>query len=225
MLTSSPRRSDCVNVVEWQAPCRRPVAGSGTCEVAVLTIMFTDIVNSTQTIERLGDAAWSNLLSRHDAIFRRTLARFGGHEVESTGDGFFSVFDSPMTGIRCALAVRSALRGLDIDIRCGLHRSECLTVCGHVRGLGVHMAARVASAAQPNQILISCAVREVLVGELSLGHGHRHALRGLSGEHELFEVRGFVQGERQAGSTRREPARPPGRVEPAYPVDASGQWS
>jgi class 3 adenylate cyclase len=157
---------------------------------SLLTLLFTDIVESTQTIERVGDEAWYTLLMRHDAIVRARLAAFGGREVDSAGDGFFAVFDVPASGIHCAAAIRSALEALGMRIRCGLHIGECLTTGSQVSGLAVHIAARIASAAPPNEILVSRAVKELVAGAgVEFADGHLHALRGLSGEHELFAVK------------------------------------
>jgi class 3 adenylate cyclase len=159
------------------------------------TLLFTDIVESTQMLERLGDEGWYTLLMRHDAIVRGWLGVFGGHEVKCAGDGFFAVFDVPARGIHCAAAIRSALEVLGMRIRCGVHAGECLTAGSQVSGLAVHITARIASAARPNEILVSRAVKELATGaDVAFAEGRLHALRGVSGEHELFAVKSAGQG-------------------------------
>lgn len=160
---------------------------------SLLTLLFTDIVGSTQTVERLGDEAWYALLTRHDEAVRAQLMAFAGREVDSAGDGFFAVFATPRSGIQCAVSIRSALRALGLSIRCGLHASECLTVGSNVTGLAVHLAARVASAAAPGEILVSRAVRDLTSsGGLGFATGRFRELRGLRGLHELFAVEAAV---------------------------------
>ena len=183
-LTSSPQLSFAGMAKGGEAGFRTEML-----KRSLLTLLFTDIVESTQMIERLGDEAWYTLLVRHDAMVRARLAAFGGREVRCTGDGFFAIFDEPARGIHCAAEVRSALKALGMRIRCGLHTSECLMAGRQVSGLAVHIAARIAAAARPNEILVSRAVKELTAGgEIEFADGHLHALRGLSDEHELFTV-------------------------------------
>ena len=166
-----------------------PVSRTKVLKRSLLTLLFTDIVESTQMIERLGDVAWYTLHMQHDAIVRARLAAFGGREVKCAGDGFFAVFDAPARAIHCAAAIRSALKALGMRIRCGLHTSECLMAGSQVSGLAVHIAARIASAARPNEILASRAVKELAASaDVEFADGHLHALRGVSYEHELFTV-------------------------------------
>ena len=116
---------------------------------------------------------------QHDAIVRARLAAFGGREVDSAGDGFFAVFDAPARGIHCAAGIRSALEALGIGIRCGLHTSECLVAGSQVSGLAVHIAARIASVARPNEILVSRAVKELAAGaDVEFADGHLQPYEG-----------------------------------------------
>jgi class 3 adenylate cyclase len=157
---------------------------------ALLTLLFTDIVESTKLIEQLGDEAWYRLHMQHNTVVRARLAAFGGREVKCAGDGFFAVFQTPILGIHCAAGIRSSLQALGMRIRCGLHTSECLVEGSRVSGLAVHIAARIASAARPNEILVSRAVKDLAAGaDVQFVEGHVEALRGLSGEQELFTVK------------------------------------
>jgi class 3 adenylate cyclase len=157
---------------------------------SLLTLLFTDIVESTKMIERLGDEAWYHLLMKHNAVVRARLAAFGGREVKCAGDGFFAVFNAAVSAIHCAAGIRSSLQALGMRIRCGLHTSECLVEGSQVNGLAVHIAARIASAARPSEILVSRAVKDLAAGaDIVFADGHMQLLRGLSDEHELFTVK------------------------------------
>jgi class 3 adenylate cyclase len=156
-------------------------------ESVLLTLLFTDIVGSTEMAERLGDAEWSALLSRHHAIVRRQLEAFRGKEVDTAGDGFFATFDRPGQAVRFAAAARAALSAIGIAIRAGVHAGECDVTAGRVVGVAVHVAARVTQAAQSGEILVSNTVRELLAGSgLRFSSRERQALRGLSEARELF---------------------------------------
>lgn len=164
-----------------------PVSVAG-CRMA-LTLMFTDIVASTCLIERIGDQAWHQLLTRHDAVVRAQLRRYSGREVDSAGDGFFAVFDSASDAIRCAVTVRRALFSLGLQIRCGVHTSECWVAGRKVSGLAVHMAARIAASAAPDEILVSKAAKELAAEEGARFLEFRcEELRGLRGIHQLFPL-------------------------------------
>ena len=111
-------------------------------------MLFTDIVASTERAAELGDAAWRNLLRSHHGLVRRELARYGGREMDTAGDGVFATFDGPARAIRCACAVRDAVRELDLEIRAGLHAGECELLDGKAAGIAVSIDARVASTAR-----------------------------------------------------------------------------
>jgi class 3 adenylate cyclase/pimeloyl-ACP methyl ester carboxylesterase len=154
------------------------------------TILFTDIVASTETASRLGDRAWRELIEQHHAVGRRELARFRGREIRSTGDGLLAVFDGPVRAIHCARALVEAVRPLGIDIRAGVHAGEIELVGEDVAGIAVHVGARVASLARSSEVLVSSTVKDLVAGS-----GHEfdsrgtHTLKGVEGSWELFAVR------------------------------------
>ena len=124
----------------------------------LLTLLFTDIVGSTELAARLGDRDWRGLLEKHDAAVRRGLEQFRGHEVNTTGDGFLATFDGPARAIRCACSIRDDMAALGLEIRSGLHTGECELVGDDVAGIAVHTAARVAALAGPGEVLVSSTV-------------------------------------------------------------------
>jgi class 3 adenylate cyclase len=141
---------------------RRKEAAAG--ESIVATILFTDIVNSTQRAHDIGDSGWRTLLDRHDAIVRRELVRFRGREVNTTGDGFVASFDSASQAVRCARGVQEGLGALHVEVRAGIHTGECQVVGNDLRGVAVHLAARVCSSAQPGEIRVTSTVKDLLSG-------------------------------------------------------------
>jgi class 3 adenylate cyclase len=151
------------------------------------TVMFTDIVGSTETAARLGDRAWRDLLARHDQLSRAQLARFRGRAVKSLGDGFLSTFDGPARAIRCALELRDELRELGVELRAGLHTGECEAIGDDVGGLAVHIGARVGALAAPREVLVSNTVKDLVVGS-GIGFADRgeHALKGVPGKWRLW---------------------------------------
>jgi class 3 adenylate cyclase/pimeloyl-ACP methyl ester carboxylesterase len=155
----------------------------------LLTLLFTDIVGSTEIAARLGDRDWRALLEKHDTAVRRELESFRGHEANTTGDGFLATFDGPARAIRCACAIRDRVRELGLEIRAGLHTGECELVRGDVAGIAVHTAARVASLAEPGDVLVSSTVKDLVAGS-GTGFEHRgdHELKGIPGEWRLFVV-------------------------------------
>ena len=153
------------------------------------TVLFTDIVESTETAGRLGDARWRELLAEHDDIVRRELDRHRGREVKHTGDGFLASFDGPARGIRCAGAIRDAVRQAGIEIRAGLHTGECEARGDDLAGMAVHIGARVAARAGPSEVLVSGTVRDLVVGSgLPLEDRGLHALKGVDGEWRIFAL-------------------------------------
>lgn len=160
------------------------VRGYGA-ERVLTTIVFTDIVGSTERAALLGDDRWRDLLDNHDAIIRHELDRFSGHEVNTAGDGFVATFTSPSAAIACADAIVDAVRVLGIEVRVGIHAGE-VEVRGarkeDVAGMAVHIGARVAALAGPSEVLVSSTVRDIVTGSR-----HRFADRG---EHELKGVPG-----------------------------------
>jgi class 3 adenylate cyclase len=154
------------------------------------TVLFTDIVASTERASDLGDSAWREVLDQHDAVVRTVLARHRGREVKSTGDGFLATFDGPARGIRCALELRAELAKLGIEVRAGLHTGEVEMRGDDVGGIAVHIAARVQTAAAPGEVLVSRTVNDLVVGS-GIGFDDRgaRALKGVPGEWQLFAVR------------------------------------
>ncbi len=156
---------------------------------AVTTVMFTDIVGSTELARNLGDSAWADLIEKHDALVRAELRRFGGQEVDTAGDGFLASFTSPTAAIRCARAVREATANTGIQIRIGLHAGECDLIGGKPRGIAVHVGARVAAEADAGEVLISQTVRDLVAGSgLSLEDAGEYELKGVPDRWHLYRV-------------------------------------
>jgi class 3 adenylate cyclase len=153
------------------------------------TVLLTDIVNSTAHASRLGDQRWSQLLDSHDEFARRQVGRFNGTGVKSTGDGMLAIFDGPARAIACAVALRSGVRSLGLEIRTGIHTGEIERRGDNVGGIGVHIAARVEAAAEPGEVLVSRTVKDLVVGSgFSFISRGSHALKGVPEEWELFAV-------------------------------------
>lgn len=151
------------------------------------TVLFTDIVASTEQVTRLGDHAWRDLLLRHDATVRREIARFRGREVATAGDGFLALFDGPARGVRCGLAIRDAVRGLGLEVRAGLHTGECVRIGDNVGGIAVHIGARIAAEAQPGEVLASGTVKDLVIGSgLRFDDRGVRPLKGVEGEWRIF---------------------------------------
>ncbi|HEX7292368.1 MAG TPA: alpha/beta fold hydrolase [Conexibacter sp.] len=154
------------------------------------TVMFTDIVGSTETAARLGDRAWRELLARHDELSRAQLARFRGRAVKSLGDGWLATFDGPARAIRCALELRDAVRELGVELRAGLHTGECEAMGDDVGGLAVHIGARVGALAAPREVLVSNTVKDLVVGSgIDFADRGEHALKGVPGTWRLWAAR------------------------------------
>ena len=154
------------------------------------TVLFTDIVGSTQRASELGDRAWRQALDEHDSVVRRVLERYRGREVKTTGDGFLATFDGPARGIHCALELIAELAPLGIEIRTGLHTGEVEMRGADVGGIAVHIASRVQAAALPSEVLVSRTVSDLVVGS-GIGFVDRgsHVLKGVPGEWQLLAVR------------------------------------
>jgi class 3 adenylate cyclase len=128
------------------------------------TVLVTDIVGSTDRAARLGDRRWREVLEQHHAIVRRELERYRGREIDTAGDGFLATFDGPARGVRCAWAIRDAVRSLELEIRAGIHTGECELIAEKVGGIAVHTGARVAAQAEPGQVLVSSTVKDLVAG-------------------------------------------------------------
>jgi class 3 adenylate cyclase len=153
------------------------------------TILFSDIVGSTARAVELGDARWRELLAGHHARVRAQLARFRGVELDTAGDGFFARFDGPARAIRCALAIRDAVRDLGLELRLGLHTGECEVLDGKVAGIAVAIGARVSARAAAGEVLVSQTVKDLVAGS-GIGFGDRGLaeLKGVPGEWRLYAV-------------------------------------
>jgi class 3 adenylate cyclase len=151
------------------------------------TVLFTDIVGSTDRASEIGDAAWSKLLERHHAAVRALIGHYRGTEVNTAGDGFFATFDGPARGVWCALAIAEKVRDLDIEIRAGLHTGELSTIDGRVGGLAVHIGARIGARAGPSEVLVSQTVKDLVAGGgLAFEDRGTHELKGVPGEWHLY---------------------------------------
>ena len=157
-------------------------------ERVLATVLVTDIVSSTERAAKVGDRRWRAILEQHHAAVRSQLERFRGREVDTTGDGFLATFDGPARAIRCACAIRDALRSLDLEVRAGLHTGECELVADKVAGIAVHTGARVASAAGPGEVLVSSTVRDLVAGSgIEFDDRGDHELKGV-GTRRLYAV-------------------------------------
>jgi pimeloyl-ACP methyl ester carboxylesterase len=153
------------------------------------TVLFTDIVGSTEKAAELGDRRWRDLLESHHAAVRKELARFRGREVDTTGDGVLATFDGPARAVRCAAAIGDALRPLALRVRAGLHTGECEVMGERVGGIAVHIGARVAALASPGEVLVSSTVKDLVAcSGLRFADRGLHALKGVPGEWRLYAV-------------------------------------
>jgi class 3 adenylate cyclase/pimeloyl-ACP methyl ester carboxylesterase len=165
----------------------RPVAAVPDSVLA--TLLFTDIVASTERAAELGDRGWRELLERHHALVRRELVRFRGEEKDTAGDGFFATFDGPARAIRCAQSVAEQIRELGLELRAGLHTGECELHDDKVAGIAVSIGARVAGLASPGEVLVSSTVKDLVAGSgIEFDDRGEHELKGVPGAWKLFAV-------------------------------------
>ncbi len=159
-------------------------------EQVLATVLFTDLVGSTERAQALGDRRWGDLLERHHDAVRAELTRYRGHEIDTAGDGFFASFDGPARAIRCAQAVLDSLERLGLPARGGLHTGECEVVGDKLAGIAVHIGARVATEARAGEVLVSQTVRDLVAGSgIEFEDRGLHVLKGLSEPRKLFAVR------------------------------------
>jgi pimeloyl-ACP methyl ester carboxylesterase len=162
-------------------------------EKVLATVLFTDIVESTDRARELGDIEWTALLARHHTTVRAVLGQYRGREIDTAGDGFLAAFDGPARGIRCAQAILDALDGIGIPARSGLHTGEVEVVGDKLAGIAVHTGARVAAAAGPGEVLVSSTVRDLVAGSgIEFEDRGLHELKGLDEPRRLFAVRHAV---------------------------------
>jgi class 3 adenylate cyclase len=161
----------------------------GEPDRVLATVLFTDIVGSTERAAELGDARWRAVIERHGEVTRSELQRFGGREVKSMGDGFLATFDGPARAIRCAEAICGAVRGLGMQVRAGIHTGECEVMGDDVGGIAVHIAARVNALAAPGEVLASRTVRDLVVGSgIAFEDRGMHTLKGVPDQWSLVAV-------------------------------------
>jgi class 3 adenylate cyclase len=160
-------------------------------ERVLATVLFTDIVGSTERLAEVGDRAWKALVQRHHAHVRALLERYRGVEIDTAGDGFFATFDGPARAIRCARSIVESVRSLGIEVRAGLHTGECERIDGKVGGLAVNIGARVGASAAPSEVLVSQTVKDLMVGSAAEfeERGERD-LKGIPGRWRLYAVTG-----------------------------------
>jgi len=153
------------------------------------TVLFTDIVGSTEKAAALGDGRWRDLLDSHHVTIRRNLTRFRGNEVKSTGDGVLATFDGPARGVRCACTIAEEIRPLGINVRAGLHTGECEMIGNDVGGIAVHIGARVAALASADEVLVSSTVKDLVAGSgLRFADRGSQLLKGIPGEWHIYAV-------------------------------------
>jgi class 3 adenylate cyclase len=154
------------------------------------TVLFTDIVGSTERAADLGDRAWAEVLREHHALIRRQLLRFRGREVDTAGDGFFATFDGPARAIRCALAIVECVAELGLEVRAGLHTGECELIDGKVGGIAVHLGGRVAAQGSPGEVIVSSTVKDLVAGSgIDFEPRGEAELKGVPGDWQLFAAR------------------------------------
>jgi class 3 adenylate cyclase len=175
--------------IEWANSARYGESPEETGDRMLATILFTDIVDSTAVLGRVGDRAWRTLIVEHNTRLRGLLDQHRGREIATTGDGFMAMFDSPARAVRCAAAMDAAVEDLGLRVRAGAHTGEVDVVAGNPRGLAVHAAARIAAGAGAGEVLISATTRELLEGsELVFEDRGLHELKGISGTRRIFAL-------------------------------------
>ena len=177
-------------------------------ERLLTTVLFTDIVGSTERASEVGDKRWHQIVNAHHALVRRRLKQHGGREIDTAGDGFFATFDQPAEAIRCAEEIVGDVKRLGIEIRAGIHMGEVEVIGPKVGGIAVHIAARVMSKAGPGQVLVSSTVRDLMSGsDLEFEDLGSHELKGVPAQWRLYAV----------GQPEAPPAEGPLVVEEARP--------
>ena len=153
------------------------------------TVLFTDLVGSTERAVALGDRAWRELVERHHTVIRGLLARYRGTEMDTAGDGFFATFDGPARAVRCARAIIDAVERIGLDVRAGVHTGEVETINGKAGGLAVTIAARVVALATARELLVSSTVKDLTAGSgLEFEHAGQRELKGIPDTWHVFRV-------------------------------------
>jgi class 3 adenylate cyclase/DNA-binding CsgD family transcriptional regulator len=194
----------------------RPAAA--VSDRVLATVLFNDIVGSTQRAAELGDSVWRELLGRYQRVIERELAHFRGRLVKWTGDGVLATFDGPARAVRCALAIRAGAGALGLEVRAGVHTGECEVTSDDLAGIAVHLAARVLATAQPGEVIASGTVTDLVVGSgLQFELRGTRVLTGIPGEWRVYAATGDAEG------TAPEAVSPAGPSSPAPPEDLSAR--
>ena len=176
-------------ILEWTSARAFGLVPEGAAEGVLVTVLFTDIVDSTATLQQMGNTAWRDLLLIHNTRLRDQLNIFRGREVKTTGDGFLAVFDSATRAVRCGAAMARSARKMGLPIRVGVHTGEVEFVGNDARGLAVHAAARVMSVGGPDEVLVSATTYDLLEGSgLNLEEAGTHEMKGLPGARKVFRL-------------------------------------
>jgi class 3 adenylate cyclase len=172
-------------IVEFVTGHRSPVEP----DRVLTTIMFSDIVASTEKLAAIGDWRWRNLLERHDQVVQRQLSRFRGHQIKHTGDGILASFDGPARAVRCGSAIIESLRGIGLDARIGIHTGECELRGNDIVGMAVNIAARIGALAEGGKVFVSGTLRDLVVGsDIEFVDRGGHSLKGVPGTWKVFEI-------------------------------------
>jgi class 3 adenylate cyclase len=163
--------------------------GDHEIDRVLATVLFTDIVGSTERAVALGDHAWRDVLDRHDKLTRREIERFSGREIKTLGDGFLAAFDGPGRAVRCAKAITQEARRIGIDVRCGLHAGECEVRDDDLAGIAVHIGARIGALAESGEVLVSTTVKDLVIGSgIEFRDRGTYALKGIAEHWKLYSV-------------------------------------
>jgi class 3 adenylate cyclase len=161
--------------------------GDHEIDRVLTTLLFTDVVGSTERAAALGDLQWRDLLTRHDALVRQTIERHRGHAAGTTGDGFVAHFDGPARALRCALAIVEAVRALGLEVRAGVHTGECYVKGDDLTGITVHVGARIAAVGGAGEVVVSGMVKDLVPGAgITFASRGTHSLKGVPGKWQLF---------------------------------------
>lgn len=175
--------------VEWTSARIIGIPPEGPAQRVLATVLFSDIVDSTVTLARVGDRAWREMLLDHNTRMRIVINAFRGRELATTGDGFLAVFDGATNAVRCGAEMVRTARALGVQIRVGIHTGEVEFIDDNARGVAVHAAARVLAVAGADEVVVSDTTRDLVEGSgLVFGDAGRHALKGLSGERQLYRL-------------------------------------
>jgi class 3 adenylate cyclase len=165
-------------------------SADGDSRRVLVTVLITDIVDSTRLVAEIGDRQWRVLLDRHDDAVRSQIRRYGGRKIGNRGDGFLATFDTPARAVRCAAAIAAAIAALGLSVRCGVHIGEIHQKRKEISGIAVHIAARIAAIARPGEAFVSKTVRDLVTGSgLAFEDRGLHQLRGLPEEIHLYAMR------------------------------------